>query len=166
MRERDLYQAVEAGARDDGLRVFRLPDDSSVKRPADFAGVDLPTGLGALVEVKLVRRLRGSDPIPWTTLFETQQVGWLRQYAEACALPLVAVYDESEACMWAFRMLAAHARLRDASFAWFDAPHARLSGTRSTSFTGWRELIDVKPTPLGSDEEVASALARRPPRRL
>lgn len=91
MTEHTQYSPLILGANEDGMALHRIHDGGG-KNPFDIGGI-CACGLGVAIEVKIVHdKIPTTDePVHWGR-FESQQITWLRKYAQKGALAFAAVY--------------------------------------------------------------------------
>lgn len=100
-REQDLYNPIIAGMASEGWVMFRISDGSFGKKPADCAGIT-PTGVGVLLEVKLVDHI-GYNPLPWNRL-SMHQRAWLKEYAKNDGIALIVTYYPNDDRLMVYKL--------------------------------------------------------------
>ena len=101
--ENVLYRPLENGAVADGWPLYRIPDQSFGKKPADLIGM-ASNGLAVLVEAKVVQKLPANTQFfPWQ-LFESNQINWLNAYQNAGAFALAALFEWPTDTMRVYRI--------------------------------------------------------------
>lgn len=91
MVERELYAKLSRGAEADGWALYHISDAGTGRKPFDMGGVS-PYGEAVGLEVKAWERIQWNKPLPWQR-FEASQRGWLKAYAKAGALALIALCE-------------------------------------------------------------------------
>lgn len=138
--ESDHYGSLWKGANAEGWHLFRIADGSVGKKPADITGCT-PDGVGVLLEVKsFVRRASWATDSPHWPAYAIHQKAWLRHYAEACAMPLVAEYDESRREMRVYLITSAG---QVEGPAYTGVVHSVVLPKASGVYAGWWALLDA-----------------------
>ena len=88
--EKELYSKLIVGANAEGWRLYRISDQSSGRKPFDIGGCS-PHGLAVALEVKRVRQIVYSAPVP-VQAFGDHQLAWLDFFLERKAMAMVGLH--------------------------------------------------------------------------
>ena len=99
MSEHDLYGPLTIGANADGMKLYRIHDGGGAN-PFDIGGI-CACGTGVAIEVKVTDTVPGA--INWKR-FQSQQIIWLKAFAETGALSLVVMKYRKYGIVIAIRM--------------------------------------------------------------
>lgn len=97
--EREMYVPITEGARRYGYRLFRIEDGGGTKKPCDIVGVHQATGLGVLVEAKVLKTKGAIEH-----RIEAHQVTWGKYFGEnGIALFPIGYQSNEEPDLYAMR---------------------------------------------------------------
>lgn len=145
MNEREVQGALVKGANLEGWRLFKIVDGAIGKRPFDISGVFGPYGIALEVKSK-AGSWDSVAALPWAD-FAPHQVSWLRAYAEAGAIALVAIHDTDTDGVKIYVLTPSEFSLSKSRT---DIPHVWLSLNRKDGlYHGWGELSNIITTVKG-----------------